>query len=162
MAKKKQKIVSGVNNQLNLFDFLKNESKSTNIDSNHGPGSLNMQISLRQALNEAIKQCPLSRWQIAGKMSELVDHEVSKYMLDSWTSESKEGHRFPAEYLPAFCHVTGILKPLQILGEAINTFTMPGGEALRAEIQKLDEEEKKIRSEKRRRMILLKELCGDD
>ncbi len=34
-------------------------------------------------------------------MSELVGHEVTKHQLDSWTAESREGWRFPLEYLPA-------------------------------------------------------------
>lgn len=157
MAKKKPKIDHPCK-QLSLLDVLKKETKKTKFEGEPISGSLNMQIKLRQALNDAIRKCPLSRWQIAGKISELVDHEVSKYMIDSWTSESKEGHRFPAEYLPAFCHVTGTIKPLQILGETIDAFTMPGPEALRAEIQKLDEEEKKIRAEKRRRLMFLKEI----
>ena len=40
-------------------------------------------------------------------MSDLVGREVSKTMLDAYTSESKEGHRLPAELLPAFCEATG-------------------------------------------------------
>jgi hypothetical protein len=39
---------------------------------------------------------PLSRYQVAAKMSELLDVDITKTMLDSWTAESKEQHRFPA------------------------------------------------------------------
>ena len=62
-----------------------------------------MREKLRLAIKHALKQCPLSRVQVAGEMSHLIgDVEVTRFMLDTWTAESKEGHRFPAEYLPGF------------------------------------------------------------
>lgn len=65
------------------------------------PGSLDIGVQLRSLLSELIKLSPLSRYQIAAKMSELVGHEITKHQLDSWTAESREGWRFPLEYLPA-------------------------------------------------------------
>lgn len=121
-------------------------------------GGANIQERLRVALCAAIKQCPLSRWEIAGQMSHLLGHEISKYSLDAWTAESKDGHRFPAEYLPAFCQVTGDRRPITILAEVGGMFAMPGPQALRAEIQKYDEQERKARAEKRKRMRFLEEM----
>lgn len=123
-------------------------------------GSLDVAERLRLALVLALKTCPLSRWQIAGKMSELLGREVSKFMLDAWTAESKEGHRFPAEYLPAFCVATSDNSPLAMLAQAAGMFALPGPDALRAEIKRLDEEERKVRAEKRRREAFLKEMEG--
>lgn len=65
------------------------------------PGSLDISSQIRSLLSEQIKLSPLSRYQIAAKMSELVGHEITKHQLDSWTAESREGWRFPLEYLPA-------------------------------------------------------------
>ena len=106
----------------------------------------------------AIKGCSLSRWEIAGKMSHLLGAEVSKFSLDAWTAESKEGHRMPAEYLPAFCQVTGDQGPLRILAEVAGLYALPGPDALRSEIRKLEEDSKRINQERRKRELFLKEM----
>jgi hypothetical protein len=64
------------------------------------PGALDG-MQFRHMLSEQVKASPLSRHQIAARMSELVGHEITKHQLDSWTAESREGWRFPLEYLPA-------------------------------------------------------------
>lgn len=121
-------------------------------------GEMNVQEPLRRALISAIKHCNLSRHQIAGEMSHLLGFEVSKTTIDSWTAESKERNRIPAEYLPAFSRVTGDMEPVRMLAEVSGMFAMPGPEALRAEIQKYDEQERKARAEKRKRMRFLEEM----
>lgn len=146
--------------QLGLFDILIREKRTREKERSSEPGALNIQRAVRLAMCEAIKQCPLSRYEIAAKMSISMDVEVTRYMLDSYTSEAKEGHRMPAEYLPAFCKATGSMKPLKVLIEVTGLFALPGPEALRAEIQRLDEEIKRISAEKRKRKLLLREI-GD-
>jgi len=121
-------------------------------------GRLSIAERLRQALAVAIRSCNLSRHQIAGEMSHLLGCEVSKTTIDAWTAESKEGHRIPAEYLPAFCKATGDLTPIRIIAETGGMFAMPGPEALRAEIQKYDEQERKARAEKRKRLKYLEDM----
>ena len=155
MSKQRKKVDK---RQLNLFDALKNCPAA---DKNSmGEGSLNVQAQLRRSLIQAIKNCSLSRHQVSGEMSHLLGHEVNKTTLDSWTAESKERNRIPAEYLPAFCKVTGDREPLRLIAEAGDMYAMPGPEALRAEIQKYDEEERKARAEKRKRLKFLEEMEG--
>lgn len=144
--------------QLSLFDVLQQIQDQGKEESSEG--ELNVAEKLRMALVSAIKNCPLSRHQIAGEMSHLLGHEISKTTIDTWTAESKDQHRIPAEYLPAFCRVTGERRPISILAEVGGMFAMPGPEALRAEIQKYDEQERKARAEKRKRMRFLDEM-GD-
>lgn len=91
-------------------------------------------------------------------MSDLCGAEITATMLYSWTAESKIQHRFPAIYLPAFCEITGCKEPLKLLGDLIGVFVMPGPDALRAEIQKLDEEIGKKQAEKKKRLGFLKEM----
>jgi len=153
MAKSQQKIVG----QMSIFDLLATFQNSPDP----GPGELNIQSHFQGIITQCIKRCPLSRWQIAGKMSELLNQEISKYMLDSWTAESKEYHRFPAEYLPAFCAVVGSFEPLRILAEKANVFVVPGPEALRGEIKRLEEDIKRLQQEKRKRQTFLREVEGD-
>ncbi len=155
MSKRKKRIDK---RQMSLFDVLQQVSAAPPEQSVEG--ELDVASTLRLTLIAAIKQCPLSRHQIAGEMSHLLGHEVSKTTIDSWTAESKERNRIPAEYLPAFCRVTGDREPIRLLAESGDMFAMPGPEALRAEIQKFTEQESKARAEKRKRMRFLEEMEG--
>ena len=157
MARRRKKIDNANSQQMTLLDLLSCAHKEENKDVVE-EGSANIRERLRMAVVEAIKQCPLSRWEIAGKMSHLLGVEVSKYQIDAWTAESKEGHRLPAEYMPAFCMVTGDNGPLRMMAETAGLFAMPGPDALRAETQKLDEDIKRLQREKRKRELFLREM----
>lgn len=168
-------------NQLSIFELLRQLSTTANGAASTEGRSCVIE-GLRETLREAIKASPLSRHQIAGEMSHLVGATITKEMIDSWTredqvttddgrpqtaekrntadgSDSKTIRRHvPAEYLPAFCKVTGSREPLRLLCEAAGFFVLPGPEALRAEIQKIDEEIKDRQSKKRARSAFLKEM----
>jgi hypothetical protein len=152
MAKLKQRI----DNQASLFDLLK--TYQDNIS--RPAASFDLDRQFRESISQALKDCPLSRYQVAARMSELVGGEITKTMLDSWTAESKEGHRFPAIFLPAFCEVTGCSEPLKIMGKPVGVFVLPGPDALRAEIQRSEEEINRKQAEKRKRLMFLKEMEG--
>lgn len=126
--------------QLNFFDLLKDLRPKTS-----GSSTFNIDLQLRDAISRAIKECPQSRFQIAAKMSELLGFEITKSMIDSWTAESREGvYRFPACYLPAFCHVVGNLEPLRILADLLGAYVIEGEEALLTEIGRIQEQKKKL------------------
>jgi hypothetical protein len=72
-------------------------------------------------------------------MSELVGVEITKSQLDTWTAESKEYHRFPAEYLPAYCTVTGYKEPLYIMARLLQCYLLESEEALLAELGRIDQ-----------------------
>jgi hypothetical protein len=156
MAKFKQKIDI---NQASLFDIIKNFQEE---NTTRPAGSFDIDRQFREAISQALKNCPLSRWQVAARMSELTGCEITKTMLDSWTAESKEAHRFPAIYLPAFCEAVGCSDPLMMLGKLVGVFVLPGPEALRAEIQRIEEEISRKQSEKRKRLVFLKEITGGE
>ncbi len=80
---------------------------------------------LRSAMSRAIKASPLSRWQLVGRMSELLSRDISKDMLDKYTSDSAEAHRPPADAVAAFCVATGSLGPLDVLAESVGCVLMP-------------------------------------
>jgi hypothetical protein len=152
MSKSKKRFADTAN-QPSIFDLLVREQKSD--ASIPAEGSANVRDGLRAALVEALKHPAKSRWQIAGEMSHLTGTEISKYQIDAWVAESKE-HRIPAEYVPALCRVTESYEPLRVLTEAAGVYLMKSEEALRAEIQKWDEEARKAQGEKKRREALLK------
>jgi len=91
-------------------------------------------------------------------MGELLNQDISKYMLDTWTAESKEYHRFPAEFLPAFCEAVGSFEPLRILAEKAGVFMLAGPEALRAEINKIEQEIKQLQKQRQKRLAFLEEV----
>ncbi|MFH1984154.1 MAG: hypothetical protein ABIL58_20125 [Pseudomonadota bacterium] len=153
MAKKPAKIDTA---QLSLFDYISQLASAPQGQPREG--SLDIRDALRESLTDAIRSCSLSRWELAGRMSHLVGVEISKYTIDAWTAESKEGHRIPAEYIPAFCKATGSQAPMKVIAEAAGVFALPGPEALRAEIQKFAEAERKARAEKRKRELFLQEI----
>ncbi len=153
MSKKKKRTDE---RQLSLFDVLSQVSERQNDYPEEG--ELDVSRKLRLALKRAIEQSGLSRPQIAGEMSHLLGCEVTKTTIDTWTAESKTGHRIPAEYVPAFCRVTQDSEPFRLLAETCGVFAMPGPEALRAEIQKFDEQERKARAEKRKRIKYLEDM----
>ena len=127
-------------NQLSLLDLLKDLRPK-----NNDFASFNIDLRLRDAISQAIKDCPHSRFQIAAKMSELLGVEITKSMIDSWTAESREGlYRFPACYLPAFCHVVGSLEPLRIMADLLGAYVIQGEEAILTELGRIKEQKKKI------------------
>lgn len=139
---------------MNLFDLLTQDQAERSATT---PGRLCVSARLLAAVKLAIKQAPKSRETIADQMTELSGTEVSVAMINNWTAESHP-HRMPAELLPAFCAATGSTQPLRIMAEVSGLFTLPGPDALRAEIQKLDEEEKRVAAEKRKHKLLLQTL----
>lgn len=144
---------------MSIFDLLE-ERRDAEKQSRSGEGSLNLGEKLRLALCSALKQSTRSRHQVAGEMSHLLGFEISVHQINAWTAESKDGHRFPAEYLPAFCKATGSSEPLELLAEASGMFALPGKDALRSEIQKLREQEESLKTTRRRREIFLREMEG--
>lgn len=102
-----------------------------------GEGALaGVMLDLRAAMSRAIKDSPLSRWQIAGRISELLHRDVSKETLDKYTSESAEAHRPSADTLAAFCAATGSLAALDVLAESVGCVLTPVEPAVPADVPK--------------------------
>ena len=138
MARRNQRAVTDSDIQPSLFDIIKEDEKKRAIDT-VAPGSYNISCRLRSELSEGLKICAMSRYEVAAKMSDLVGVEITKSQLDSWTAESKEFHRFPAEYLPAFCAVTGHKEPLHIMARLVQCYLLESEEALLAELGRIDQ-----------------------
>ena len=148
-----------LDNQLSIFEFLENAQNEV-TRAGKSPGGMAVDIPFRELVSEELRKCSLSRYQVAARMSELTGQDITKSMLDTWTAESKEQHRFPAVFLPAFCEAVGSTNLLRMLGQPVGAFVLPGPEALRAEIQRIEEEINRKQADKRRRMVFLKEMEG--
>lgn len=103
------------------------------------PGIFNISMQLRDELSAGLKGSMLSRYQVAARMSELIGNEITKSQIDKWVAKSEESHRFPAEYLPVFCHVTGHKEPLRMMAKMVQCYLLEPEEALLAELGKIDQ-----------------------
>jgi len=102
MIKTKNVLHSTVSNQGILFDTSLSE------------GSLDVALSFRAALSKIFTKCKDSRYQLAGKLSELTRRNISKDSLDKYTSSNLD-YALRAEDLPATIAVTGSLEHIQVL-----------------------------------------------
>ena len=138
MGKKKQETVSG-DVQPSLFDLVIEDDRKRTASADQAPGSFNISCRLRAELSEGLRRCAFSRYEVAARMSDLIGMEITKSQLDSWTAESKEYHRFPAEYLPAFCSVTGYKEPLRLMARMIQCYILESKEAMLTELGRIDQ-----------------------
>lgn len=100
-------------------------------------GELDEDLAVRALLNEDLRALPnVTRWEIAGRMSRALGKEVTKWQVDSWTAESKEGHRFPLAYLPAWAWATGSQRLLEHLAAKLGLRVTTDTELERAEVQR--------------------------
>jgi len=150
--------------QLTIYDILKNAEAAASQATCLRPGSCDIDAELRAALFGDLKYArnsagrDLSRYEVAGLMSELVGHEITCAMLNNWTADSHREHKLPALYIPALCQATGGRRTIEVLTRHSGLFALPGPEALRAEIRRMDEQIKRTQAEKRKREILLGEV----
>ncbi|MBT0664735.1 hypothetical protein KI809_10530 [Geobacter pelophilus] len=151
--------------QLSLFEAIIMQEIS--VQNSPVPGSLNMRHQIIAALKYALRHAGKSREQVADEMTNLTGEVITDDMISTWLASSKPKHRFPLEYLPAFRRATGCMEPLNVTSRACGAFSLPGPDALRADIRKLDEqkqvkkeEEKAIDAAKRRLETLLQEVEG--
>lgn len=157
MAKSKEKIGHD-SSQLSLFDILSKWNGKAGGQQSPSPASFNMDLRLREELSLGLKRSPQSRYQIAARMSELTGMEISKSQLDSWTAESKENHRFPAAYLPAFCEATGDKEPLKFMAEMLNCYLIESHDALLTELGRIKQTKESLAEKERTIRRVLKEM----
>jgi hypothetical protein len=156
MTKNPKRIVTS-EGQMDMFDMLKQEQAE---QAHAAPGKRCISAQLNFAAKKSLKQAPKSREMIAEEMSFLTGQDVTIHMINSWAAESHP-HRLPAEMVPAFCDATGCDAVAMVINDSLGKHVLPGVDALRSEIQKLDEEAKRVAKEKQKRVLFLRELEGE-
>ena len=115
--------------------------------------------SLKGKTMKTLQELREERTQKAARMSELLGCEITAGTLNNYTAEAHDKHRFPCQYLPAFVVATGgQRRAFDVLSRHAGLFALPGADALRAEIQRIDEDIKHKREEKLKRLLFLKEI----
>lgn len=111
-------------------------------------GNVDLDVPLREALNDAIKHAPGDRHDIAAEMSRLTGRDISRYMLDAYTGESRSDHNFPFRYAAAFEVATGSFALTHLLAKARGGRVLLGQDALLAELGRIEREEQDLRVQK--------------
>ena len=82
-------------------------------------GSLDIDALIRGLVTEAISKCPKSRDQIAEEMCALTAGKITARMLDAYTSQAREQHRFPIAFAPAFCRAVDDCRVVEVVAQRL-------------------------------------------
>ena len=72
-----------------------------------GPASLGFGVQVANMVSACLAASEHDRIEIAARMSRLTGREVSKYMVDAWSAESRESFNLPFYLVPAFEEACG-------------------------------------------------------
>lgn len=162
MARKKNGQAPQAGYQPSLFDVIREQQdkKMCGREDVLEAGSLNIAQRIREELSKGLRLCGRSRYEVAARMSELAGVEITKSQLDSWTAESKECHRFPAEYMPAFVAATGHKQLLKMMAELVQCYILESEDALMAELGKIDTLKRDLSRKEKMVRELLETMTG--
>jgi hypothetical protein len=106
-------------------------------------GALDLSLPFRDALSKALSACKESRYQVAGKISELTKRNISKDMLDKYTSSNPD-YEFKAVDLPAFCAVTHTIEPFRVLVISLDCDVVNPEDSKHLKLAKLLQQQKSL------------------
>jgi len=122
------------------------------------PGSGNYAAQVSELVASVLKNCPQDRHEIAMQMSRLSGDDVSKHMLDAWSSPARAEHNIPLYRVPLLeevCHTHAFTDWMVHMRGGRVAY---GREALAAQYGKLQQMKDKLQHE----MKELKRLMGDE
>lgn len=120
-------------------------------------GSLAHAPEVCAALSRALKETPLSRAEVAAKMSDLTGEVITEPMLNAWTAKSHERHRFPFEFAAAFEVATDSTVLQHLLAGKRGSLVLVGKQARDARLGLLRRKMAEMRAEERALMRELEE-----
>lgn len=113
------------------------------------PGSMDYRAVVAHLLARMITESGLTRYAIAAQASELVGKEVSKYMLDAYTAESRDEFNPPAWLMPAIEAVCKSHLYSNWLAEIRGGRLLIGRDALAAELGRIERQRDELGSQAR-------------
>jgi hypothetical protein len=81
------------------------------------PGSCDDDAVVRGLITDSIKRSAKSREEIAELMSQFTGQKITLRMLNAYTAEAAERHRFPLSFARAFCVAVGDWLLLNFIAE---------------------------------------------
>jgi hypothetical protein len=155
-----KKKTSPATNQMRLFDLITDQiegpTAAFNIFATASEFRAAMTEDIKRALDERGR--PMTRYDVAAKMSNMLNKEITKSMIDNWTAPSHSSHNIDLDELVAFAMVTGGHRAVNARFRPAGLFALPSTDALRAQYQRLDEEEKGIKRDKRLHKELIRRI----
>ncbi|WP_085919059.1 hypothetical protein [Halomonas sp. CSM-2] len=122
------------------------------------PGSGNYASQVSELVGVVLKDCPVDRYEVAAQMSRLSGDDVSKHMLDAWSSPGRCDHNIPFYRIPLLEEVCQSHAFTDWIVHLRGGRVAYGREALAAEYGKRQQMLEKLKGE----MKELKRLMGDD
>lgn len=124
------------------------------------PGSLNIDTILREMVSSSLKNTTRSRLEVAAEMSKLIDEKITKTTLDTYSAESKKGHRLPAAYLVAFSHAVQDKSILRFICMKAGGLFVEGEDALLLQLGKIEEQKRELLNREKTIRDLIHSLRG--
>jgi hypothetical protein len=109
-------------------------------------GALDLSMTFRDTLSRSLTACKDSRYQVAAKISELTKRNMSKDMLDKYTS-SNVNYELKAVDLPAFCAVCRTIEPLRALVTPLDCDVVNPEDSKQLKLAKLLQQQKTLAME---------------
>jgi hypothetical protein len=122
------------------------------------PGSGNYAAQVSELVGVVLKDCPVDRYEVAAQMSRFSGDDVSKHMLDAWSSPARCDHNIPFYRIPLLEEVCQSHAFTDWIVHLRGGRVAYGREALAAEYGKRQQMMEKLKSD----MKELKRLMGDD
>lgn len=114
------------------------------------PGELaGLERQVSMGVSDILHEDPRSREEIAAKMSELLGEDVSRSMLDAYSSPAREDHKVPFSRFVALVSVCNRHDVLDRLVRKIGAGVLVGAELHTARIGDIDRRIEQLRAEKR-------------
>ncbi|MCP1375352.1 hypothetical protein [Dyella lutea] len=113
------------------------------------PGSMDYRAVVAHLVASMIAESGLTRYAIAAQVSELVNKDVSKYMLDAYTAESRDEFNAPAWLLPVIETVCKSHLYSNWLAEIRGGRLLIGRDALAAELGRIERQRDELGTQAR-------------
>lgn len=121
------------------------------------PGSMGYSLEVSNLVSHILKSCDDDRYSVAANMSRLAGKEISKNVLDAWSSGARDDHNIPFYLVPVLekaCHSHELTS---WLADKRGAKVLFGREAFDAEIGRLERQ----KAEAAQRIKALKKQMGE-
>lgn len=108
------------------------------------PGAYDYRNAVAHLVSEILREADGDRFELAARISQLSDRDVSKWMLDAYSAESREGHNLPYWIVPALETACQTYRLTNWLVDVRGGELLVGREALDAELGRLERQRTKI------------------
>ncbi|MDH5785363.1 MAG: hypothetical protein OEZ16_07110 [Chromatiales bacterium] len=121
------------------------------------PASMDYGREIAHLVSEALNGAEGDRFEVASRMSRLTGRDVSKYMLDAWSSEARDAYNMPFYMVPVLETACETHMFSNWLADKRGGRLLIGKETLTAELGKFE----RMKEEVTRKIRELKKMMGE-